>query len=35
MKTLSYKDILSTKQFSRDDLELIFDTAGDMEKYLN
>lgn len=34
MKKLGYKDILHTKQFSREDLELIFETAGDMEKYL-
>jgi len=35
MKKLAYKDILHTKQFSREDLELIFETAGDMEKYLS
>jgi len=35
MKTLPFKDILHTKQFSRSDLELIFETAQDMEKYLN
>lgn len=34
MKSLPFKDILHTKYFSRDDLELIFDTAKDMEKYL-
>ncbi len=35
MKKLAFKDILHTKQFSRDDIELIFDTAMDMEKYLS
>ncbi len=34
MKRLSYKNILHTKQFSREDLELIFSTAFEMEKYL-
>jgi len=35
MKKLAYKDICHTKQFSREDLELIFETAEDMEKYLS
>ncbi len=35
MKKLVYKDIIHTKQFSREDLELIFETAEDMEKYLS
>jgi aspartate carbamoyltransferase catalytic subunit len=34
MKKLKFKDILSTKQFSRDDLDLIFETSIEMEKYL-
>jgi aspartate carbamoyltransferase catalytic subunit len=34
MKKLPFKDILHTKQFSRENLDLIFDTAFDMEKYL-
>lgn len=34
MNALPYKDILHTKQFSREDLELIFETARDMEKIL-
>lgn len=35
MKNLPFKDILHTKQFSRKNLELIFETANDMEKYLS
>ncbi len=35
MKKLAYKDICHTKQFSREDLELIFGTSEDMEKYLS
>lgn len=35
MKKLPYKDILHTKQFTKKDLELIFETAGDMEQYLS
>lgn len=35
MKKLPFKDILHTKQFSRDDLELIFETARDMEKIIS
>ncbi len=35
MKKLAFKDILHTKQFSREDLELIFETAYDMEKILS
>ncbi len=35
MKKLKFKDILHTKQFSRNDLELIFKTAKKMEKYLS
>ena len=35
MKKLPYKDILSADQFSREDLDLIFDTAKKMEKYLS
>ncbi len=35
MKKLAYKDIIHTKQFSRKDLELIFETAEDMEKILS
>lgn len=35
MYTFPHKNILSTKQFSRQDLEVIFDTAKDMEKYLS
>lgn len=34
MNSLPYKDILHTRQFSREDLELIFETARDMEKIL-
>ena len=34
MKKLPFKDILHTKQFSRDDLDLIFSTSKEMEKYL-
>ncbi|MFA5916904.1 MAG: aspartate carbamoyltransferase [Candidatus Gracilibacteria bacterium] len=34
MYTFPHKDILSTKQFSRVDLENIFETANEMEKYL-
>lgn len=35
MKTLPYKDILHTKQFQREDLETIFETARDMEKIIS
>ena len=35
MSSLPFKDILHTKQFSRADLELIFDTAKDMEKIIS
>lgn len=35
MSNLPFKDILHTKQFSRTDLELIFETAKDMERYLS
>lgn len=35
MKQLPFKDILHTKQFSRQDLELIFETARDMEKIIS
>jgi len=34
MKKLPFKDILHTKQFSKEDLDLIFATAKDMEKYI-
>lgn len=34
MDTFVHKNILSTKQFSRNDLEIIFKKAGDMEKIL-
>lgn len=34
MDQLPYKDILHTKQFKRPDLEIIFDTARDMEKII-
>jgi len=34
MQKLPFKDILHTKQFSRDDLDLIFSTSKEMEKYL-
>lgn len=34
MKKLNFKDILSTKQFSREDLDLIFETSLEMEKFL-
>ncbi len=34
MKKLEYKDILHTKQFSKSDLDLIFNTAREMELYL-
>ena len=34
MKKLDFKDILNTKQFSREDLDLIFSTSRNMEKYL-
>jgi len=34
MPKLPFKDILHTKQFSREDLNLIFSTAKEMEKYL-
>ena len=34
MKKLPFKDILHTKQFNRENLDLIFDTAFDMEKYI-
>ena len=35
MTALPYKDILHTKQFTRKDLELIFETARDMEKIIS
>ncbi len=35
MKSLPYKDILHTKQFARADLEMIFETARDMEKIIS
>lgn len=35
MKKLPFKDILHTKQFSRENLEMIFETATEMEKYLS
>jgi len=35
MKQLPYKDILHTKQFAREDLELIFETARGMEKIIS
>ena len=35
MTHLPFKDILHTKQFLRADLELIFDTAKDMEKIIS
>ena len=35
MSSLVYKDILHTKQFTRKDLELIFETARDMEKIIS
>ena len=35
MSAFSFKDILHTKQFSRKDLELIFETAQDMEKIIS
>ena len=34
MQKLPFKDILHTKQFSRENLNLIFSTAKEMEKYL-
>lgn len=34
MNKLNFKDILSTKQFSRENLDLIFETSKEMEKYL-
>jgi len=34
MKKLPFKDILHTKQFEREDLDLIFSTSKEMEKYL-
>ena len=34
MQKLPFKDILHTKQFSRENLDLIFSTAKEMEKYL-
>lgn len=34
MKKLPFKDILHTKQFNRENLDLIFDTAFDMEKFI-
>jgi aspartate carbamoyltransferase catalytic subunit len=34
MKKLNFKDVLSTKQFSREDLDLIFETSLEMEKFL-
>lgn len=35
MYSFPHKNILSTKQFTRQDLEVIFDTAKEMEKYLS
>ncbi len=35
MDELRFKDILSTRQFSREDLDLIFKTSKKMEKYLS
>ncbi len=35
MLKLSYKDILHTKQFSKEDLKLIFSTAKEMEKIIS
>lgn len=35
MSKLPFKDLLHTKQFTRKDLELIFETANEMEKYLS
>ena len=35
MKKLPFKDILHTKQFDKDSLQLIFDTAKKMEDYLS
>lgn len=35
MKKFKFKDILHTKQFSREDLDLIFKTSKKMEKYLS
>lgn len=34
MQKLPFKDILHTKQFNRENLDLIFETAKEMEKYL-
>jgi len=34
MQKLPFKDILHTKQFSRENLDLIFSTTKEMEKYL-
>jgi hypothetical protein len=34
MQKLPFKDILHTKQFSRENLDLIFSIAREMEKYL-
>jgi len=34
MQKLPFKDILHTKQFNRENLDLIFSTAKEMEKYL-
>jgi len=34
MKSFPHKNILHTKQFTREDMELIFDTAHDMEKII-
>ena len=35
MSKLSFKNILNTKQFSREDLDIIFNTSKEMEKYLS
>jgi hypothetical protein len=34
MQRLKYKDILSTKQFSVEDIENIFGIAGEMEEII-
>ena len=35
MKKLSFRNVLHTKQFSKKDLDLIFETARDMEKIIS
>jgi aspartate carbamoyltransferase catalytic subunit len=35
MNKLGFKDILSTKQLSKENLKIIFDTAKEMEKRLS